>query len=716
MAMVFLARDRRLHRWVALKMLPPALTWDESVRQRFIQESQAAAAVDDPHIIPVYDAGEVHGVLFIAMRYVAGGDVRDLLAREHQIPPARVVSIVSAVASALDAAHAAGLVHRDVKPANILLDTRPGRADHVYLSDFGLSKGAFAAPPVHTRSGQFVGTPDYTAPEQIHGHPVTGQTDQYGLACTAFELLSGEPVYPRGLGVAIIHAHLSETPPALSSRRPGLPVAADAVLARALAKAPAERYASCEEFASALRQALGLPAAESVPPAAAVAAALATPAATPASPVPASPAPASPAGIIPAPAAPIGSTPVPVTAAPATSPAAGQERAPATAPGRVPAAVQAGSAGTLPPGRQISRRGLLVAGLAAAPVVVAGGAVATVAALRGSGHGSRQSGRPGGSGHELRWQARVPSVAGPVLSADRDLVVIAAGGGSLVRALSASNGQVKWIDTIRGGTIGGMHVASSAVYVGLDPHSPRPFRALNPSDGSALWTTPFTTVLGLATTPGYVYFGINKLAALSSADGTQRWDVPALVMSNPVSHGGSLYVLLADQPRPPTMLRALNTVDGTPMWESPGPESGLIATDGNVICALELQGASQPGRLWAWRASDGQRLWVSRRPQSFGFPAVLGGVIYAVRDDSTMIAFRPADRTQLWSRPVDATIVPAASNSVVYAGDPSGGLLALRAADGQLLWKAGSRFIAGPIVAAGSVYVSDSTSVSAIPA
>ncbi|HEV8222239.1 MAG TPA: serine/threonine-protein kinase, partial [Streptosporangiaceae bacterium] len=142
MAMVFLARDERLQRQVALKVLAPTLASDDSFRLRFIQESQAAAAVDDPHIIPVFEAGEAGGVLYIAMRYVAGGDVQGLLARERQLPAARVAAIVSAVASALDSAHAAGLVHRDVKPANILLDTRPGRPDHVYLSDFGLSKGA----------------------------------------------------------------------------------------------------------------------------------------------------------------------------------------------------------------------------------------------------------------------------------------------------------------------------------------------------------------------------------------------------------------------------------------------------------------------------------------------------------------------------------------------------------------------------------------------
>jgi outer membrane protein assembly factor BamB len=186
-------------------------------------------------------------------------------------------------------------------------------------------------------------------------------------------------------------------------------------------------------------------------------------------------------------------------------------------------------------------------------------------------------------------------------------------------------------------------------------------------------------------------------------------------MSNPVAHGGSLYVLAADHPRPPSMLRAVRAVDGSQLWESPGPITGFITTDGSMICAIEIPGASQPGRLWAWRASDGQRLWVSPKHQSFGLPAVLGGVIYAVRDDGTMIAFRPADRVKLWSRPVDAQIPPMASGSVVYAGDPSGGLLALRAADGQVLWKSGSRFTAGPFVAAGSVYVSDGSSVSAIP-
>jgi serine/threonine protein kinase len=156
------------------------------------------------------------------------------------------------VASALDAAHAAGLVHRDVKPANMLVDVQPGRPDHVYLSDFGISKGALSSSGP-TGPGQFLGTVSYAAPEQIGGKPVDGRADQYSLACTAFELLSGAPPFPRDDVEAVIWAHLSEPPPLLTSRRPGLPAAVHGVLAKALAKAPEDRYASCQDFATALR-------------------------------------------------------------------------------------------------------------------------------------------------------------------------------------------------------------------------------------------------------------------------------------------------------------------------------------------------------------------------------------------------------------------------------------------------------------------------------
>jgi serine/threonine-protein kinase len=258
MAVVFRALDERLNRQVALKILAPALAADVAFRQRFIRESRAAAAVDDPNIIPVFGAGEADGVLFIAMRLVRGGDLRTLVATQGPLSPARAAWIVSAVASALDAAHAAGLVHRDVKPANMLLDVRPGRPDHVYLSDFGLTKGSLTSAALTNLSGTglFMGTVDYAAPEQIQGKAVDGRTDQYALGCSAFELLCGQPPFTRDQGLATIYAHLSEPPPPLALREPGLPPAVDDVFAKVLAKSPDNRYATCQEFAEALRSAI----------------------------------------------------------------------------------------------------------------------------------------------------------------------------------------------------------------------------------------------------------------------------------------------------------------------------------------------------------------------------------------------------------------------------------------------------------------------------
>ena len=256
MAVVYRAHDSRLDRDVALKVLAPALAADDSFRQRFIRESRAAAAVDNAHIIPVYEAGEEHGVLFIAMRFVRGGDVRTLLDQQGPLSPERASEILSQAAGALDAAHARGLVHRDVKPANMLLEASADRdrPDHVYLSDFGLAKGSLAVSGL-TSTGQFLGTLDYVAPEQVEGRPVDGRADQYALGCVAFELLTGLPPFQRDQGMAVMYAQVSEPPPLLSSRRAGLPAGVDDVLNRTLAKAPADRFRNCQEFAAELRRA-----------------------------------------------------------------------------------------------------------------------------------------------------------------------------------------------------------------------------------------------------------------------------------------------------------------------------------------------------------------------------------------------------------------------------------------------------------------------------
>ena len=263
MAAVYRARDVRLDRWVALKILAPEIARDDPFRQRFISESRAAAAVDHPNIIPVVEAGEAGGVLFIAMRYVGGGDLRTLYRELGPLSAARVTGIIAQVASALDAAHAAGLVHRDVKPANMLLAevAWSGRPDHVYLTDFGLSKQSVSAPL--TLTGQFMGTLDYMAPEQIESRPgdsrpVDGRADQYALACSAFEMLCGVPPFERGQDLGLLFDQLSAAPPSLAARRPDLPAAIDLVMARALARSPDDRYDSCLDFAAALSDACGL--------------------------------------------------------------------------------------------------------------------------------------------------------------------------------------------------------------------------------------------------------------------------------------------------------------------------------------------------------------------------------------------------------------------------------------------------------------------------
>jgi serine/threonine protein kinase len=255
MAVVYRALDLRLGRTVALKVLAPELGEDQLFRQRFIRESRAAAGVDHPHIIPVYEAGESAGVLFIAMRYVSGGDVRLLIEAEGLLSPSRAAEIASQTASALDAAHARGLVHRDVKPGNMLLGQASSNGhDHVYLSDFGLSKDSLN-PSTLTSTGQFFGTLDYVSPEQIQDQPVDGRADQYALACSVVEMLTGAPPFQRADTMALMWAQMNAAPPRLSERRPELPPVVDQVLGRALAKSPASRYPSCQAFADALTDA-----------------------------------------------------------------------------------------------------------------------------------------------------------------------------------------------------------------------------------------------------------------------------------------------------------------------------------------------------------------------------------------------------------------------------------------------------------------------------
>ncbi|MFB6517225.1 serine/threonine-protein kinase [Streptomyces sp. NPDC056401] len=269
-SVVYRAEDLRLGRMVALKLISPELLRDDAFRRRFVHDSRIAASIDHPHILPIFEAGETDGVLYLAMRYVAGQDLRAMLDREGPLPVPTALRIAAQVASALDAAHAHDLVHRDVKPANILV-AEGADGDHpeyVYLTDFGLTKKSLSSAGF-TTAGSFVGTLDYTAPEQISGSPVDGRCDLYSLACVVYETIAGGPPFERGGDMALLWAHQYDPPPALSERRPGIAPGVDAAMAKALAKRPEDRYASCLEFVAALRSAASVPGPPPAPAAAA---------------------------------------------------------------------------------------------------------------------------------------------------------------------------------------------------------------------------------------------------------------------------------------------------------------------------------------------------------------------------------------------------------------------------------------------------------------
>jgi hypothetical protein len=262
MGVVYRATDLDLERRVAVKVIAPALADDPAFRRRFIDESRIAASLDHPNVITIHRAGEEEGVLFLVMRFVDGVDLRGVLARDGPLDPGRALRILTQVASALDAAHASGLVHRDVKPANILL----GAGDHVYLTDFGLSKRTASADA--TRTAQLVGTLNYVAPEQIRGHQVDARTDVYALGAVLFQMLTGGVPFPAETDEAKMWAHLSEPPPRASELRPGVPAGLDEVIRRAMSKSPDERYPTAGELAAAAASALesARPAPAAAPP------------------------------------------------------------------------------------------------------------------------------------------------------------------------------------------------------------------------------------------------------------------------------------------------------------------------------------------------------------------------------------------------------------------------------------------------------------------
>ena len=253
MGVVYLANDVRLRRKVALKLMAPELALDKRFRDRFVRESELAMSLEHPNVVPIYDAGEADGRLYLVMRRVDGSDLRALLRKEGALAPPRALEIARQIAHALDAAHANGLVHRDVKPSNVLLDA----SDHVYLADFGLTRRRSEDGP-ELGDARSLGTPAYLAPEQIEGGPIDGRADVYSLGCLLYACLTGEPPFRGSSRLQVAWAHLEEDPPRVRERNPALPAAIDAVIRKAMAKTPDERYSTCAELVAAAGAALGI--------------------------------------------------------------------------------------------------------------------------------------------------------------------------------------------------------------------------------------------------------------------------------------------------------------------------------------------------------------------------------------------------------------------------------------------------------------------------
>jgi tRNA A-37 threonylcarbamoyl transferase component Bud32/CheY-like chemotaxis protein len=248
MGLVYRAEHLNLRRRAAIKIIAPDLAEAAGFRERFNREARIAAALQHSNIVTVYDAGEADGLLYIAMQYIEGSDLSSVLRTQGRLRPYRALDVCRQVAAALDAAHAQGLIHRDVKPANVLIEGRTA-----YLTDFGLTKRVEGTQTELTQAGDVVGTIHYVAPEQIEGGRVDARTDIYSLGCLVYHCLSGELPFARDTDVAVIYAHLSEEPPRLTSVRPDLPGGLDAVIAKALEKAPERRFQTCADLMSAAR-------------------------------------------------------------------------------------------------------------------------------------------------------------------------------------------------------------------------------------------------------------------------------------------------------------------------------------------------------------------------------------------------------------------------------------------------------------------------------
>jgi serine/threonine-protein kinase len=327
MGVVYLADNVSTGQRVALKLLTPDLARSSGFRERFVREANYASSMHHPNVIQVFDAGEQDDVLFIAMQYVEGEDLKRLLVREGRLDARRTVGLLGQVASALDAAHSTGLMHRDIKPGNVMIGA--GSPEHCYLTDFGLSKNPSSDSIALTAQGEFVGTIDYTAPELVLGKTADSRLDVYSLGCLFYECLAGAPPFPKERDVEVLYAHIQDPPPKVTVARPDLPPALDDVIIKAMAKKPEDRFATCSAFVDAARLIVGEPEPAPPPPPPPPPGVPVPPAARAAPPPPPPPPPSPLPEAPPPPAVPVGATPTPT---PGAVPPPADANAPTDAP------------------------------------------------------------------------------------------------------------------------------------------------------------------------------------------------------------------------------------------------------------------------------------------------------------------------------------------------------------------------------------------------
>jgi eukaryotic-like serine/threonine-protein kinase len=723
MGTVYLAREQSQDRRIALKVLSDDLRDIQGFARRFLQEAQTLRQVEHPNVIPVYSAGDADGVLYIATRYVPSGDLVGVLAPNGgHLPAGHAAEVIRQVAGALDAAHGKWLVHRDVKPANILVDTTVQPYGHAYLSDFGLIRD-IAAKDRMTSTGVGMGTAAYCSPEQVQGRDTDGRTDQYSLACVAFELLTGQVPYPGLSGPLAFAAHVNAPVPSATRANPAVrvPANADQVLQRAMAKDPRRRYASCTQFANALGAALTSPvhAPTRMPGTSAVPGA---PDYTPTRP-PDRSSTQPPPNYRSTGRSGSGSTWVP-PAAPSSPGVPTQVPSPSWHGTFAPPS----SGAPAGPPRPRRRAGLIAVGTTAAVVLAAIIFVVTKVDLFGAGN-SQGTGSSAGGGiasgkASLRWSyptginldtnqegapTSSPAVAGGT--------VYAGGNNGDVYAFNAASGHLDW-RVVTASAESGPTVVDGTVYVG----SAGGMYALNAANGKFRWTAgggsaESTPVVVDGTV--YVVDGSGNVQALNAANGQVRWShsigyagtglavANGLVYVSSVGDIGYVYALDSATGQLKWSFKTLQARESTP-----------VVADGTVYVGCG-NGPGSNGTVYAINAANGQSRWsyTTGNGTPFGAgngvessPAVAGDVVYVGSDNGTVYALDTATGHLVWSytTPTGSSVVssPAVDGGTVYVGSEDDRIYALSTATGHLVWSypTGNLVVSNPAAAGGIVY------------